>query len=144
MSNPALADYLFAGELLRARLAAQLPDIPVGMVDEMAQVVEDQDLRAAVLYVLWSGDNVADSLSHGPTTLRQEWTVWVRVLNAGQTAGNARARDAGPLLARVHLAVAGWKPEGLHRPFTRANGPRPNYRPISGMYPLTFQINLPL
>ncbi|MBX3589082.1 MAG: hypothetical protein KF796_20825 [Ramlibacter sp.] len=145
MANAALlADYLFLQELIEARVRGQLgQDVPVMPVDEMAQVTE-ANLSRDTVFVLWDGERFPDDAGGGSSTMvTQRYTLLLAKKNARQAKG-ARNESAGPLLARLHKALAGWTPEGAMRPFRRANGRQPNYRASVALYPLTFSINLTL
>ena len=76
--------------------------------------------------------------------MRQIWTAIVVVRNSAQHDGNARNVEAGPLLAQVHSALAGWVPPGAFRPLQRVQGRRAQYTPNVGLYPLTFELALTL
>lgn len=147
MPNPAAfaADYLFAGPLIQERLLAQVGALPVEGIEQMAQAVDAQDLRAAVAYVMWGGDRFPDTAAGGEASIvYQQWWVWLRVVNASAADRAARDAAAGPLLAALHQALAGFKPAGCLRGFKRVAGPRPNYQPASALYPLAFEIQLHL
>lgn len=145
-TNPLHDDYLFLAPLIRERVAAQVPGLPVEGVAELAQIVDSQDQRPQVAFVLWSGDRFPDTAMGGEATvLFQQWDVWLRVRNASPTNLDAHQETAGPLLSRVHKALAGWKPPGTWRAgMRRTVGPRPNYQRVSGLFPLTFEIPLNL
>lgn len=151
MSNPSLlADYLFIGPLIEARLAEQLGEnIAVESIEQMSQVRDNAELRELVVYVMWGGDrfNTTEGGRAGAGASQQvyqRWIVWVRVRNESQADLAARNRRAGPVLSATHKALAGWMPEGGLRPFVRAQGPTPDYRTTSGLYPLAFEINMAL
>jgi len=142
---PAFAtDYLFLGTVLQARIRAQLgEDLVVGGADELSQAVQGNLVRTGA-FVVWNGERVGDSGRGGASTmLQQRWLVVLGVKNARQQAG-ARNEAAGPLMARLHQAIAGWTPEGVGRPFQRVTGPAPTYAPGAGWFPLTFSISLSL
>lgn len=150
MSNAALlADYLFLGPLIEEQLAAQVANVPVEGIETMSQARDDQDLRARVLYVMWGGDRF-DTSSTGTASngssqkLMQRWIVWLKVRNTSVANKDARNAGAGPLLSAVHKALAGWRPEGSQRALLRTQGPAPDYQAASGLYPLSFEINLVL
>lgn len=144
-ANPLHADYLFLGPLIRQRIAAQIAGLPVEGVAELQQIVDSQDQRHQVAFVLWSGDRFPDTAMGGEASVVfQQWDVWLRVFNASPLNLDGRNDAAGPVLSTLHKALAGWKPEGLFRSFRRMAGPRPNYQRVSGMYPLSFEITLNL
>jgi hypothetical protein len=145
MASPLLEDYLFLVAQIVARLKAQLPELDVLPIEAMAQATE-RSVRTSTAFVLWEGDRFSDQAGDGRSTaVVQSFTVVLAVRNADQVDKDARNLHAGPLLSRLHKAVAGWAPEGVYRNFRRANGPRrPNYGPNVGLYPLTFEINLVL
>ena len=142
--NPLHQDYLFMGALIARQLTEQLPDMPVEGVAELAQIVDSQDQRTHCAFVLWAGDRFVDTaLGGAANVVNQQWDVWLRLRNDARFQ-QSPADEAGPYLSKLHRALAGWRPEGLHRPMRRTSGPRPNYTKLSGMYPLTFEITLNL
>lgn len=145
MTNPALSlDYLFLQTAIEDRLRQVLPDVDVRGVEEIAQIA-DATVRVDTVFVLWDGERFPDDAEAGKAVLvRQRWIVFYARPNASQHDGAARNRSAGPLLSLLHKSLAGWTPEGAHRPFRRTNGPRPNYRVGVGLYPLTFDIAMNL
>lgn len=153
MSNAALLlDYLFAGELIRARLREQVAGLgaedSVQGIETLAQAVE-KNIQAPTVFVLWEGDaiNTSELGSAGAgrsQLLRQQWTVLLAVRNATQNDPKARNESAGPFLSAIHKALAGWAPEGTVRPFVRAQGRKANYTANVGLYPLTFDLPLNL
>lgn len=137
-------DYLFVGGLLRERIAQVMGDqVVVGTSDDLVQVLE-KNLARTTVFVVWNGEGLADQARGGASTMiAQRWIVLLGFKSQRQAAG-ARNDEAGPVLARLHSAVAGWAPEGVGRPFQRINGGAPSYRPGVGWYPLTFAISLSL
>lgn len=145
MGLPALqADYLFLGPLIKARLATSLPEVPVDVCETAEQVLA-ADKRPQVLMVLWAGDVFGDHAGGGRSQkLRQRWLVMLGMNNAGKQA-DARHSKAGPLLSRVHKALAGWQPEGCATSLTRAAASmRPDINQLKALYPLGFEIELAL
>lgn len=153
MSTAALLlDYLFAGELIKARLASQVSELAsadaVDGVEQLAQAVA-RNINAPRAFVMYEGDvfNTSDAGRAGggaSQIVQQQWSVILAVRNAAQHEGDARNASAGPLLSRVHKALAGWAPPGAVRPFVRVQGRRPNYSANVGLYPLTFGLSLNL
>jgi hypothetical protein len=149
MGLPALAaDYLFVAPLIAARLESQLPDTPVDVCETTDQVLK-ADRRARVLMVLWAGDRV-DAGDNGRARegasqlVHQRWLV-VLALNNVAKGADARNLAAGPLLSRVHRALAGWAPEGAPRALRRASAPlQPTFTESKAVYPLGFEITLTL
>lgn len=149
MATPALVDdYLFVAPRIAARLEAQLPDTPVDVCETAEQVLK-ADRRARVLMVMWAGDRVdpgdAGRARDGASQLvHQRWLVVLGINNVAKGA-DARNLAAGPLLSRVHRALAGWTPEGAARPLRRASAPlKPTFTESKAVYPLGFEITLTL
>jgi hypothetical protein len=149
MGLPALHDdYLFVGPLIVRRLQEKLADTPVDLVERTEQVFE-ADRRTATVMVLWAGDAFAATEAgrarDGASQMFvQRWLAIYCLNNAGKER-SARLQAAGPMLSQLHLALAGWKPEGCPRPLVRANAPmRPDFTPIKALYPLGFEITLNL
>lgn len=149
MGLPALAaDYLFVAPLIAARLAEQVPDIPVDVCETTDQVLK-ADKRARVLMVLWAGDRVEASESGragagASQLLHQRWLVMLGLNNVAKAA-DARNVAAGPVLSKVHKALAGWVPEGAGRAMRRASAPlQPTFTSDKAVYPLGFEITLTL
>lgn len=139
-----LTDYLFVQDLIKARLSSELgKELPVHGIEELAQVTE-ANITRDTLFVLWDGERVADTAGNATRTmLTHRYTVFLAVKNARQTK-DARNESAGPMLSRVHKALAGWAPVAGARPLVRTNGRQPNYRASVALYPLTFAITLTL
>lgn len=151
MSTEALlADYLFLGPLIEERLREQFAEpLPVESIEAMSQAVDAMEHREAVLYVMWGGDrfNTGQSGRAGGGTSQQvyqRWITWLRIANESAADRAARNRLAGPYLSATHKAIAGWTPPGAFNPFLRTQGPAPDYKPASGLYPLAFEINMVL
>lgn len=148
MGLPALqSDYLFLGALIKARLLAQVADMPVETCERPEQVLE-ADRRAHMLMVLWAGDRfdtgAGGRAEAGAQLVWQRWLVCVALNNVG-AAKDARHLAAGPLLSAVHQALAGWRPDGCPRPLLRANAPlAPVFTDRKAIYPLGFEIQLSL
>jgi hypothetical protein len=149
MTTPAiLEDYLFVAPLLAARLESLLPEIPVDVCETEDQVLK-ADRRARVLMVMWAGDRV-DAGDNGRAREGASQLVhqrWLVVLGLNNVAKGADARNvaAGPLLSRVHKALAGWTPLGAGRALRRASAPlRPTFTESKAVYPLGFEITLSL
>jgi hypothetical protein len=149
MGLPALAaDYLFLAPLIAARLEDQVGDMPIDVCETTDQVLK-ADKRARVLMVLWAGDRIdtsdAGTARAGASQLvHQRWLVMLGLNNVGKTA-DARNLAAGPVLSKVHKALAGWTPEGASRPMRRASAPlQPTFTESKAVYPLGFEITLTL
>lgn len=149
MGLPALRDdYLFLAPLIEARLLDQVPDVPVDVIERPEQVLA-ADKRAKVLMVMWAGDRVAtndrgQAAGGASQIVVQRWLLIYAVNNVGK-APDARQLGAGAVLSQMHLAVAGWVPEGAARPFMRANSPlQPTFTDSKAVYPLGFEISLTL
>lgn len=154
MGTPALLlDYLFAGAAIEQRLRSQVAELAgadaVRAVDQLAQAVE-RSITGPTAFVLWEGD-AFDTGERGRAAggtsqiVRQQWTVLLAVRHAGQKApGAARNESAGPLLAAIHKALAGWIPEGAFRPLQRTQGRRATYTANVALYPLAFDLPLTL
>lgn len=145
MANPYLeADYLFMQSVIceRLRLHTQWD---VRGIDSLAQATEN-DVRDAVVYVLYEGEKVEDRAGNGTSQMiRQRYCAMLALANATQNDEAARNSMAGPLLSKMHHALAGWAPEqALGRTLKRTNGRVPMYSPNVGLYPLTFEILLNL
>jgi hypothetical protein len=142
------ADYLFAGPLIEARIAEQVPDVPTAGVEALAQLGAE-DLRPRAAFVMWGGDRF-DTSDAGRSGLgrgqmvTQRWVVWLYVRHVSPVNMAARNRAAGAYLSKIHKALAGWQPEGADRKLARGQGTAPNYSPQSGLYPLTFELTLTL
>lgn len=143
--NPLLDDYLYLQPQIIDRLKAQLaPElgVPVEGAERMSQVFES-DIRPMVVWVLWSGDRIGASSAADGAQCAQGWMVLLALRNVG-VPQDARNSQAGPLLARLHKALHGWRPAGVPGTpkFTRAQGPKPDYQKASAIYPLAFEIPL--
>lgn len=145
MGLPALlADYLFLGPLIAERLADQVPDVPVSVIETTAQLLAE-DRRQRSVMVMWAGDAFGDSAGHGRfQKITQRWLV-VLGLNNVAPATDARHQVAGPMLSQLHQALAGWTPPDCNTPLQRAQAQmRPDFTKTKALYPLGFEINLTL
>jgi hypothetical protein len=144
-TQPIHDDYLFVGQLIQQRLREQLPEVPVEGIEEMA-LAGDQDRRQRVVYVMWGGERFSDPGGRGTAVnLEQTWLVLLNVRHvAGARDKDARNSTAGPLISAVHMALAGHKLEGTHRPLSRVPGPRPSYTKDSALFALAFELPLGL
>lgn len=141
--NPLLADYLYLQPLIIERLISQMPEgqvLPVEGAERMAQVFET-DLRPMVVWVVWGGDRFAASSPAGAASARQGWLVLLAMRSVAPNP-DARNAAAGPWLARLHKALDGWNPSGGPgaAKFARVQGPKPDYKAVSALYPLMFEI----
>lgn len=143
MGLPALlADYWFLAPLLKARLEDQVSDAPVDVCETVEQIYA-ADRREAVLLVMYAGDAILNAAAGGKSVrLRQRWMVLLALNNVARPM-DARLVKGGPVLSRVHTALAGWTPAGCAHPFMRANAPlRPDHTQNKALYPLGFEIEL--
>lgn len=149
MSNPLLLDYLFLRDVIAQRVSTTVPGIDtIEGIDEFAQASEAK-IVGVKGYVLWEGDRWGGSdtsrASNGKSQIfTQRWSFMLAVRNAAQHDKGAKGLSAGPLLASIHKALAGWVPDGAYRPFVRTSGRAPTYRANVALYPLTFSIDLNL
>lgn len=147
MTTPVQQDYLFLQPLIIQRLLATVPGgqvVPIDGAERMAQAFE-QDLRPMTVWVLWAGDRM-DRSNAGPGALTyQAWLVLLAMRNVAP-AQDARTSSAGTWLAWLHKAMAGWQPTGVpgSAKFTRIQGPKPDYKAGSVLYPLQFEIPIHL
>lgn len=143
MGLPALlADYWFLAPLLKARLETEVSDAPVDICETVDQIYA-ADRREAVLMLMYAGDTVLGNAAGGKSVkLKQRWMVLLALNNVARGL-DARQMKAGPVLSRVHTALAGWTPLGCAHPFMRANAPlRPDHTQNKALYPLGFEIEL--
>ena len=64
-------------------------------------------------------------------------------ITSGQVVLDGRNLAAGPLMSAIHIALAGWRPDGSVHAFHRTSpGKKPQYPDNGGMYPLSFSIDL--
>lgn len=147
MSTPARAidaDYLFAQTDICQRINELYPALNAAPIDEMARITEQQ-IASPRAFVAWAGEVIADDAGDGRRVLsRQKFTVLLLVRHAQQGDAGKRNAVAGPWLANLHTALAGYKPEGAHRPLRRVSGTAPNYPASVGIYPLTFELSISL
>jgi hypothetical protein len=147
MSGQALLlDYLFLREVIKTRLADQLPSLEIEGIEEFSQATE-ASVATSKLFIIWDGDVFPQSESAragSSQAFTQVWSLLYAVRNAAQHELDATDKSAGPVLSQLHKAVAGWTPTGAFRPFRRTSGRKPNYRANVGIYPLTFSIDLNL
>ena len=138
------ADYLFLGPLIAARLADQVPDVPVSVVETTAQLLAE-DRRSRSVMVMWAGDGFGDRAGNGKhQQITQRWLV-ILGLNNVAPGTDARHQVAGPVMSQLHAALAGWTPDECNTPLKRAPATlRPDFTKTKALYPLGFEINLSL
>jgi hypothetical protein len=136
-------DYLFVLPLMQARLADQVPDIPVDIVETVEDVLA-ADHRANVLMVMYAGELVTANAARVSTALTHRYLVLVALSNVAKGT-NSRNRKAGPLMSATNQALVGWTPEGAATPMRRASTPtRPDFTKTKALYPMAFEIDLNL
>lgn len=135
------ADYFFVQQIIVDRLKDVLPELPVRGIDSLASATEN-DVRDAVVYVLYEGERFTDDSGNGlSNAMRQRYAVMLTVEHKRQNDDAGRNAAAGPLLSRLHKALAGYTHEQLRtRTFKRVNGRAPIYTPGTAIYPLTFEV----
>lgn len=145
--SPALQDYLFLQPLVIERVQTAVPaeqHVVVDGAERMMQAFE-QDLRPITLWVLWAGDRIDRSTAASGALVFQNWLVLLALRNPSPDQ-YARSSAAGPWLARLHKVMAGWQPTGVpgSPKFTRVQGPKPDYKNGSALFPLQFEIPIHL
>jgi hypothetical protein len=137
-----LADYLFIGSRIEARLKSEVSGLAVRGIELLAQATE-ANVRTLDAFVLYEQDLFTDAAGRGASQLvDQVWTVLLAMRNASQVDPAARNHQAGPYLSSIHKALSGWAPEGTTRAFKRINGRKATYGGNTALYPLTFSITL--
>lgn len=142
MANQHLeANYFFAQQIIVDRLSDELPAVPVRGIDSLATATEN-DVRDEVIYVLFEGERFTDEAGNGlRNAVRQRYAVMLAVEHKRQNDEAGRNASAGPLLSKLHKALAGYTHDKLlMRTFKRTSGRPPIYTPGSAIYPLTFEI----
>lgn len=150
MARAIESDYLFVAQPILARLRERVQGIPPGDVIQIEEIGQaDGGARSPLIYVLWEGDKLpaeddAKALQSSVQQVHQLWSALLYVRNASQVDLAARNTSAGRLLSQIHFALAGFRPEGCVRPFSRAQGRAAQYRTNSALYPLTFSVPIHL
>lgn len=130
-------DYLFVLPLIQARLADQVPDVPVEVV-ETAEQVFAADKRQLVLMVMWAGEGIGQA----GRVSAQRYLVMLAVQNVSPVK-DARQTAAGPVMSQVHAALNGWVPRGAVNKMRRATAAmRPDIRKDKALYPMGFELEL--
>lgn len=151
--QPMHDDYLFVGpkivQRLRDQMAGLVQPMDVLHIEHLRQAAANIGTRSPVIFVLWDGEGMGsgqrEANNGAARIMHQIWTVCLYVRNASQVALDARNLEAGPLMSKIHMALAGWKPGGSIHPMHRTSpGKRPQYPTdsMSAMYPLSFSIDL--
>lgn len=136
-------DYLAVIPLVVAQLKDALgSDVQVLEAADLAGLEEAQQPTPAV-HVIYDGDVVGESLSNGKQAIDHRLMLVVVVDNTRQGDGGESSRqEAGPLMASVIKAVAGWKPSNDYSAMKRTNGLRPGYTDRHAYFPLVFLTRL--
>jgi hypothetical protein len=101
------ADYLFMQGVICARIE-ECTLFNVRGIDSLVQATEN-DVRDAVVYVLYEGERIVDTGGKGTNLLTgQRYSALLGLANATQNDEAARNGAAGPMLSKVHKALAGW------------------------------------
>lgn len=137
-----VADHLMLEPLIIDRLSAELGNTvrQVASAADLAGVTEGSQISPAI-HVLYAGDQIptgegARGQFGVPQQVEQRWNVVVAVRNARtQRSGAAARNEAGPLLAAVCRALAGWQPDAAFTAFRRRNAPPPAYTGTFGYFP---------
>lgn len=141
-----LSDWLAAEELIVDRLKDQVAELrTVTTAAELAAVAEMRQKPTPSAIVVYDGDDVpTNPQSQAKQGARhkavQRWLVVLAVKNvADQRAGSSARRDAGPLIAKIMNALAGWQlPLPGVRPLSRAGSPGPAFEKGYGYFPILF------
>lgn len=141
-------DYLAAGPAILERLREEMPALAA--VREAADLagVTERTLGSPEAHVIYRGDSIpAGDPRRGGEGERQvvvqSWMVVLAVRNArGAATGEGVRADAGPLISRALVALAGWSPGVGFRPLVRVQAPAPAYSPAFGYFPLQFQTRI--
>jgi len=136
-----ITDYLSAGDLIIARLKAQIPNVAVLSARDLNGVKEFSQPAPAV-QVLYAGDQVIpgdlsdDAIA---TVVEQRWLLVVVTRSAKDTRGGTGAREeAGPLVTEVIQAVQGYSLGTGFSDLRRLNGPAPSFGPGVLYVPLMY------
>jgi hypothetical protein len=142
-----LADYLFVGPLIQARVREVVKSISaddVLQIETMEQAGPKGGM-APMVFVLWEGDRFGgasylQARQGSAHAMDQLWTVLLHVATVSQIDLSARNDLAGRLLSEIHIALAGWTPPGCSKPLVREQGRAAIYKTASALYPLTFSV----
>jgi hypothetical protein len=118
-------DYLALGSLLEEAIQDQMPDSPVKILTELADI-EEVSVRGHLICIAYAGEIVPPT-NHPWTAaaIRQLWLTIVSVQTAEKSLEAAkRMGQAGPLLAQVHRALLGKEFPG-YQPLERVTPPAP-------------------
>ena len=136
------ANALWAGDLIVARLLAQVPGLrEVLAIDQFDPgTTKPRQLPAAVV-LLHTMRPVASNPMRGVTTVEQDWIVALAVRSAAREA-NANGAAAGALIPGIVGALQGWVPPGSARGFAWRPGPAPNYGTDVTYFPFVFTLQV--
>lgn len=147
-----IADYLAAGSLIAARIAAQVASIKrVDALGQLYSLLEEEPQAMArhisgklpAAFVGFDGEAIGDTAGDGAVHVAtQRWLVVLAVGNYRRADTNQGVVDeAGPILAALVEALTGWTPAGFTA-LTRQAAPRPGYLAGMGFFPLIFSTDL--
>lgn len=102
-----------------------------------------QDVPAPAAFVEYIGSRLpqGDGAQAGDGAVQEillGFMVTLVVRRAGSDGAKLR-REAGPLIAAIFGALAGWLPDDEGRPLTCVAIERPSYKPNYAYFPLVFQ-----
>ncbi|GBL46225.1 phage protein [Sulfuriferula multivorans] len=138
-----IADYLAAGALIEAHVRANLPQLDVKAITDIADL-DAKTAKDLALFVIYDGDTPAGIAGQNESQLvQQHWLLVLAVRNRrGQATGAGVQDAAGPLLAELIALMLGWRPSAEFTALRRASAPKPGFSASFGYYPLRFETYL--
>jgi hypothetical protein len=145
-----LDNYLAAEELIKARLAEKLSEVPALNILSAADLdgVKEASQVTPAVHVMYFDDEVPGSdgdaaLKSRHQKTQQLWAVILVVRNVRDKTGQASREDAGLLISTLLDTLQGWKPSAEHGPLRRRKAPfRTTYRNGFAYFPFLFSTQI--
>ncbi len=140
------ADYLCAEPLLRAHLAEAVPELSAVLSAADLAAAQRTQWPAPCVYIVYLGDTRGGSEAGAGAVqmFAQRWAVVLVVSNVAQPLAGEPARSiAGPLLAKIIRALAGYSLDTGWRGLRRESSPPPRYEPAFAHFTTVWSVALP-
>jgi hypothetical protein len=130
--------------LIVARLAERVPGARAMTAEDVAEL-EDKELPAPSLHVIYAGLRVRETSPTGMQALtEQTWLVVAVIKQAGDRGAAERQQRVKPWVDGALAALMGWRPAQNMRPLRLVSSPGPRWRAPYYYFPLAFAADVPV
>lgn len=140
-----MANYLFAGEVIKQRLQQAIPEFKqVLLAGNLAQIAQHAQ-QSPCAYVIYQGDVINPAVeARGTASLaqlvKQEWMIVVVVNLADKSRLNNGDALAGELITKMLKALSGYRIQHCKPLYRSAKGINVDYQDGWGYYPFLFNV----